>query len=281
MRGDLHCHTRVSDGSMRVEELVAYAARIGLDCLGVTDHDSMSGVVRAQNAAKGTGVRVVPGLELSTFDYLHGKKVHLLCYAPQKTEVLRTLCHETLEARNRSTRAIVEKVRARYPISLEAVRACAAESDAIYKQHVMASLMDMGFSRSMFGELWRELFSHSAGGFARVETQYPEAREAIRIAKETGGLVVLAHPGLYRNFDILEELCTLGLDGIEVYHPFHSKEDEQTSQKAATRYGLLVTGGSDFHGFYRSRVNPLFKKGLEGDELDRFLDALKRVEKAV
>lgn len=276
MKGDLHCHTRVSDGSMRVEELVAYAARIGLDCLGVTDHDSMSGTARAQNAAEGTGVRVIPGLEISTFDYAHGKKVHLLCYAPQKPDALLALCRETLQKREQATLEIIEKVRTRYPVSVDAVRACAAESDALYKQHVLAALMDMGFTLSMFGELRRTLFSRSAGGFALVQVNYPETREAIRVAKETGGLVVLAHPGLYRNFDILEELCGLGLDGIEACHPFHSAEDEQTAREAAARHRLLVTGGSDFHGFYRSRVNPLFTKGIQGDELDRFLGALAK-----
>ncbi|MFT8887402.1 MAG: PHP domain-containing protein [Ethanoligenens sp.] len=276
MKGDLHCHTRVSDGSMRAEDLVAYAARIGLDCLGVTDHDSMAGVERAQKAAADTGVRVIPGLEISAFDYKHGKKVHLLCYAPQKTDALLVFCGETLRERECATLEIIEKVKTRYPISEEAVRACAAESGSLYKQHILAALMDMGYALSMFGDLRQELFSKSAGGFAIVETHYPEAREAIGVAKQTGGLVVLAHPGLYHNFDSVEEFCTLGLDGIEACHPYHSVEDERTAREAAARYGLLVTGGSDFHGFYRSRVNPLFKKGLEGADLECFLTALEK-----
>ncbi|ADU28233.1 PHP domain-containing protein [Ethanoligenens harbinense] len=275
MRGDLHCHTRVSDGSMRVEELAAYAVRIGLDCLAVTDHDSMDGVARAQKAAAGTGLRVIPGLEISAYDHVRGKKVHLLCYAPPKPDELLALCAETLRDRERASLAMIEKVRARYPVSEEAVRACAAESNAVYKQHILAALMDMGFSLAMFGELWTACFSHSKGGFALVETHYPDARDAVRVAKSSGGLVVLAHPGLYRNFDILDELCALGLDGIEAHHPFHSEADEQTALEAAAHHGLVVTGGSDFHGYYRSRVNPLFKKGLEGDELDRFLAALE------
>ncbi len=275
MRGDLHCHTRVSDGSMRVEELVAYAVRIGLECLGVTDHDSMGGVARAQKAAAGTGLRVVPGLEISAYDHARGKKVHLLCYAPSKPDGLLAFCAQTLRGRERASLEMIEKVATRYPISAAAVRACAAESHSIYKQHIIAALMDMGYSLGMFGELWTECFSHSKGGFALVPMHYPDAREAVRVAKESGGLVALAHPGLYRNFDILDELCALGLDGIEAHHPYHSDADEQTALEAAARHGLVVTGGSDFHGYYRSRVNPLFKKGLEGNELDRFLAVLE------
>lgn len=273
MKGDLHCHTRVSDGSMRVEELVAYAARIGLDVLGVTDHDSMAGVERALKAAAHTGVRVVPGLEISTMDHVHGRKVHLLCYEPQKPEALLEICEDTLRRREQNTLAIIEKVKMRYPLSEEAVRASAGESKSLYKQHVLSALMDMGFALCMFGDLRQELFS-SGGGMARLEMDYPETREVLPVAKASGGCVVLAHPGLYHNFDIVDELCGLGLDGIEVYHPFHQPEDERTAREAAARNGLFLTGGSDFHGFYRSRVNPLFMRGLEGADLDAFLAAL-------
>lgn len=258
---------------MRVEELVAYAARIGLDCLGVTDHDSMAGAARARKAAEGTHVRVVPGLEISAFDYAHGKKVHLLCYDPQRPEALLALCRETLQKRQRASLDAIEKVAARYPVSAEAVRAFAAENGTIYKQHILAALMDMGFAVSMFGGLWGELFSRH-GGIAPSDIQYPDARDALRVALETGGLVVLAHPGLYHNFDLVDELCGMGLNGIEAHHPFHSGEDERMALEAAARHGLLVSGGSDFHGYYRSRVNPLAVRGLEGAELDAFLAAL-------
>lgn len=271
MRGDLHCHTRISDGSMSAQDVVDYAARIGLDCLAVTDHDSMEGVAAAQERAKIRGVRVLRGMEVSTFDYRSGRKAHLLCYRPEHPDALLGLCAQTLAARNRASLEIIEKVAARYPVDEETVRKYAAGSAAVYKQHIVMALMDRGFSLSIFGELFHELFSRD-GGWARVDIQYPETREAMKLIKEAGGIAVLAHPGVYGNFELIPELCKMGLDGIEAYHPRQSQADEKAAVEAARVYGLLATGGSDFHGMYGARVNPLAARATQDGALAKFLE---------
>ncbi len=275
MKGDLHGHSRMSDGSMRVEDIVAYAARIGLDVLGVTDHDSMGTVRRAERAAAGTGVRVVPGLEISAFDYERGRKVHLLCYAPPRPEALLDLCWATLEKRRQAAAESLAKIEKTYPISEEIVRPYAAENGVVYKQHIVAALMDRGFAVTMFGELWQTLFSPKTG-MAPVSIAYPEVHEALRAALASGGLTVLAHPGHYRNFELVGELAGMGLEGIEVYHPLHSPDDVRKAEELAERYGLLVTGGSDFHGRNRPGATPLGMRGLSGAALETFLTALKK-----
>lgn len=256
MRGDLHCHSTASDGSLSPEELVDYAARIGLDCLAVTDHDTMAGVPAARARAAQKGIRLLDGMEVSACDPRTGRKVHLLLYAPLHPEPVLELCAGTLRARDRAAAAMIERLRGRYPIDGETVRRYAAGSAAVYKQHIMLALGHMGYAQSVFGPLFGELFG-SPDGWARVEVPYPDAREVVPLMKQSGGLCVLAHPGIYHSFGIVGELREQGLEGIEVCHPRQSRADEQTAREAARCYGLLMTGGSDFHGFYSARVNPL------------------------
>ncbi|HCC00349.1 MAG TPA: PHP domain-containing protein [Ruminococcaceae bacterium] len=278
MKGDLHCHTRISDGSMCVEDLVSYAKKIGLDVLGITDHDSMGGVERAQIAAQNTTVRIVPGMEISSFDYVHNHKVHLLCYAPRHTDALFKMCNETLRERAKNSSEILKRVAKQYPIVKEIVEQYSRESRVIYKQHVVAALMNMGYATSIFGKMWETLFS-GPHALAPIKMKYPNVQEAVVKAKESGGFVVLAHPGLYHNFDLVGELRDLGLNGIEAYHPKHSQADIVRSQEMAKKFGLLVTGGSDFHGYFRATPTPLYTCGLAGEELASFLAAVQSSER--
>lgn len=278
MKADLHCHSHVSDGSMAVEDVVNYAARIGLDYLALTDHDSMAGVKRAQAYAVNFGVHVVPGMEISTFDVKHQKKVHLLCYVPQEAGNLLDFCRETVKARNEASLKIIRKVAVKYPLDLKTVRKYAAGSEAICKQHIAMALTDMGYSLSVFGDLYWELFS-TKNGWALIEPKYPDTREALSLIKQADGVAVLAHPGVYGNFDIIDELCGLGLDGIEVFHSRQSADDQKAAAQAAERYGLIKTGGSDFHGMFSTRVNPLASRTISDGDLTRFLDRCNAAEK--
>jgi phosphoribosyl 1,2-cyclic phosphate 1,2-diphosphodiesterase len=163
LRGDLHCHTRISDGSMGPEQLIEHAARVGLDCVAITDHDSMAGVEAASARAKALGLTLIPGIEVSTYDYKHSRKAHLLCYCPRNPAPLLEFCAATLKARNDASIKMIGKIASRYPIDPDAVKAYASGSGVIYKQHILMALMDRGYSLSVFGELFRELFSSKTG----------------------------------------------------------------------------------------------------------------------
>lgn len=271
LTGDLHCHTKKSDGSVEPCEVVKLAARLGLSCIAITDHDTMDGVPEAQQQSKISGVKVIPGIEVSTYDYKHDKKAHILCYMPSDPQPLIEFCSETLRRRTKASLEMIEKVKTRYPVDVETVKKYANGSTTIYKQHIALALMYMGYSLTVFGDFYSSLFSSSKPGWALVETKLPDTREAFKIVKETGGVAVLAHPGVYGNFDIIDELCEMGLDGIEVFHSCQSEEDTKKALEAAKNYKLLRTGGSDFHGMTASRVTPLGTKTAESDQLDELL----------
>ena len=256
---------------MEPDHLVNQAAKIGIPCIAITDHDAMDGVETAQTRGEQIGVRVLPGMEVSTYDYLHGKKVHLLCLLPKRPTPLLEFCRETLKRRTAATHEMIARLAKCYPIDVPTVRHYAPHSSSLYKQHIMLALMDMGYTLSVFGELYRTLFSPK-NGWALVETHLPDTRDAIRLIKQTGGAAILAHPGIYGNFDIVEELCRLSLDGIEVFHPRQSTADTLRAREASERFGLIRTGGSDFHGMISSAVNTLGARQTEEDQLTKLLE---------
>lgn len=266
MSGDLHCHTIKSDGSMRPVDLVGLAARLSIPDIAVTDHDTMAGVKEAAEYGKTVGVNVIPGIEISTYDYKHNRKLHMLCYYPKKTDGINEICAKILKDRSDAGLKMLEKVATRYPINLEILKQYSEGSCAYYKQHIVLALMDMGYSLSVFADLYRELFS-SKNGWAYVGFKMIDSRDALKVVKESGGAAVLAHPGVYGNFDVIEELASLGLDGVEVNHPRMTKEDCQKAYEAAEKLGLIRTGGSDFHGMNASQITPLGTAQIEDSQL--------------
>lgn len=256
MASDLHCHTKISDGSMGIEELIAIAKRRGMTSISVTDHDTTAAATRAVIIGKRQGLRVIHGVEFSTIDQARGQKAHLLCYMCDTPDRLEGLCRRTGESRRKAAMEMVRKVMRYYPITPELIVKCATGSTNIFKQHIMHALMDAGYADSIYGELYDKLFAPGTGT-ALVEPEYPDIHEVLELIHSAGGIAVLAHPMVYHNEALLEELADNGLDGVEVWHPHHSEEERTALLAFARDKGLLVTGGSDFHGMYTRYVRPL------------------------
>lgn len=255
MRADLHCHTTLSDGSLGIEEVIAQAKRNRIDCLAITDHDNLASVSRAVVLGQRYGIRVLPAVEISAVDTARGKKVHILCYMPKKPDRLEGLCLRTCEARKQRGKSMALKVIEQYPIALENIVKYAAGGKAIYKCHIMHALMDYGYTTELYGEVYESLFNAKDGLCAeevRTETEHnPDVRFALELIHSAGGTAILAHPKVYDSFDLLEELAASGkIDGAEVYHESANEECEKRLEEITDKYGILRTGGSDFHGFY-------------------------------
>lgn len=248
MAGDLHCHTKLSDGSLGIDDLIGIAKRKGLATIAVTDHDATAGATRAVIIGKRQGVQVIHGVELSTMDKQRGRKAHLLCYLADAPDRLEGLCHRITESRRAAGMEMVRKVMRYYPITPELVVKCATGSTNIFKQHIMHALIDAGYTDSLFGELYGKLFGEN--GSAKVAMEYPDTRDVLCAIHDAGGIAVLAHTHVYGSEELLQELISLGLDGVEVWHPNHTDEQRAALLDLAKKHGLLTTGGSDFHGMY-------------------------------
>ena len=250
MRGDLHCHTKLSDGSLGIEDLITLAKKRGIEAIAITDHDCLAGTVRGKIIGDRFGVQVIPGVELSATDSKTGKKVHLLCYLSDAPDRLEGLCHRNSLARKKAAHYMMLQVAKRYPVAAELIVKCATGSTNIYKQHIMQALMECGFSRDIYGEMYHKLFDKDSPESVLVTPKYPDIEEVLTAIHDAGGIAVLAHPYFFDNLDSLPRLIENGLDGIEVWHPCATEEQQAELKKIATKNKLLMTGGTDFHGLY-------------------------------
>jgi predicted metal-dependent phosphoesterase TrpH len=244
MRIDLHTHTVASDGLLTATELVRLARQSGVGILAVADHDSTEGVEEALRAGRDAGVEVIPAVELNTD--VPGTEVHILGYfIDYRLEWLQALLRRLREGRLHRARRMVEKLAALgAPIRLERVLALAG-GGAVGRPHVARALVEAGH----VGET-AEAFARYIGrnGPAYVERLKVAPAQAVEIIRHAGGVPVLAHPGWLGDEAMVEELLAAGLEGIEAYYPDHTPAMVERYLKIARSRGLLVTGGTDFHG---------------------------------
>jgi len=262
---DLHLHSRWSDGSLGIFQMIRLAKVLGLNAISITDHDIMAGQEEAFDEGKRHKIFIISGVEISAFNSETGRKVHILGYNVQDTKGLESACHPFLEARHKKNLQSVDLVRAAgYPISREDVMEYTSRDGTVYRQHIMHALVDRGYSPAIYGPLYTKLFGKD--GLAAVKALYMNAEEAVRLILDCGGFAVLAHPFQYDSMDYIKQLVDLGLSGLEYQHHTQTSERQEAVIEAAGRYGLFLTGGSDFHGFYSEKALP---PGSAGSELDR------------
>jgi predicted metal-dependent phosphoesterase TrpH len=251
VRIDLHTHTDRSDGTMSPTRLVEHADEVGIDVLGLTDHDTTAGWEEAAGAAARRGVTLVRGLEISCTFGGHG--VHLLAYLPDPTypplvEELKRI----LVGRDARLPATLDALRS-VGIDIDAadVRRRAGEAAAVGRPHVADALVDKGVVASRSEAFDRYLGSRGPAYVRRYAADLPGM---IRTLAAAGGVSVIAHPWARRHdHEALDEaglagLKDLGLAGIEVDHQDHDTATRQRLRAVARELDLVVTGSSDFHG---------------------------------
>jgi len=265
---------------MGIEEVIAVAKRRGLSAISITDHDSTAGATRGTIIGKRVGLPVIHGVEISTVDHQRGRKAHLICYLCGIPDRLEGVCRRNTESRKKAAAEMVKKLLRYFPITPEMVFKCAAGSGNVYKQHMMHALMDAGYTDSIYGELYNKLFMPGQGSVI-VDTDYEDPREVLELIHSAGGVAVLAHPYEYDSEELMEELASLGLDGIEVYHPEHSEEQTAALFEYAQTNHLLMTGGSDFHGMYSHFAHPLGSVTVENDMAQELLGFKSGRKKAI
>ena len=252
---DLHVHTKISDNSLSADEVIRLAKVKGITHLAITDHDTTKGLKEAITLGQEIGVIIVPGIEISAYDYQRKKKAHILgLFIEPGHPALDLLCKSLVQSRNQASAEMVKRIIvAGYDISWEEVRKYEGGT-GVYKQHIMHALLDKGYCESIYCDLYKKLFqkgsTSESEGIAYIPLDYIDARVAIPAIRAAGGIAVLAHPGQLSNFDAIDEWVELGLEGIEVFHPSHNEDDRQMSLRYAQKHNLITTGGSDFHGFY-------------------------------
>jgi len=244
-RADLHLHSTYSDGVHSPRHLIELAAAAGLSAVSITDHDAVDGIEEAQAAGQTLGVEVIPGVELSTNE--RGIELHVLGYfIDPKCEQLKEYLRFFQEERLKRVQKIVDLLKAvGCPVSFEGVMRYSPHG-SVGRPHIAQAMVDCGFVSSP-GEAFARYLSEDRPAF--VPKYKILASEAIALINAAGGPAFVAHPGNNVPDDLILALIKQGLQGIETVHPRHSASDTYRYRSLAARYGVLETGGSDFHGF--------------------------------
>ncbi len=261
---DLHVHTSLSDGTLSPEEVIREAKGKGLSALAITDHDTLDGIDEAERAGELFGIMVIPGVEISV-DLGEGRSSHILGYGLDRRgnrflDFLRKMRLSRVE-RNR---AILEKLRS-LGLALDLKEITHQGDEArVGRPHIAAAMVRKGYVRSVEEAFARYL---ARGAKAYVPRKRPSSTQAIKVMREAGGVPVLAHPhtigmeGLMELEICIGKLVREGLMGVEVLYPDAPFDIRRFLSDLCERWGLLKTGGSDFHGALKPEVRLGFGRG--------------------
>ncbi len=263
-RYDLHVHTTASDGFFTPQQIISRACEIKLTGLAISDHDTVDGLPVAVDYLKNNEIKLdfIPAIEMNT--ELDGYEIHILGYYIDFTDQnLDQHLKHIKEARMERAEIMVGKLRNMgMMIDLARVREIAI-GDIIARPHLARALMEKGYVSSE-----REAFDKYIGKDrpAYMSRYKFEPETALNLIRECGGVSILAHPGLLKNDNMVDLLIEMGVEGLEVYYPEHSRDLISKYLELCGERNLLVTGGSDFHG--SSRNTHFYELGLCGVSFD-------------
>lgn len=249
-RADLHCHSTCSDGTLSPKELLILAKNSGLSGLSITDHDSIESYSQACTFANEIGIEIVTGAEFSTT--LKGISVHILAYAYSPENILiKDLCENHKHRRRERNLKILEKLaKHNMPITEEEVLACSAQHDENFKTtigrpHIALAMINKGYVKDI-----REAFDKYLGESCCCYDpgKSISTEDTLETLHKAGALVVIAHPHLIGNSEIVSKLLHMNFDGIEGYYSRFNKDQCERWLKIGKNKNWLITGGSDFHG---------------------------------
>ena len=271
---DLHAHSYFSDGTLSPTQLVEAAVSAGLSAIVLSDHNTVAGVPEFLKAAEGKPLEAVPAIEFST-EY-QGTELHILALyiKPEAYAAVNAVVESFLERKERSNIDMIRRLNeAGLSLSYEKIRAAAAGS--INRAVIGAEMVRLGYCSSV-QEAFSQWLSPKKGFY--VPPLRPDAFETISFIKSIGAVAVLAHPFLNLTESelrvFLKKAVDAGLDGMEVYYSKYSPETTQLSLKIADEFGLLYSGGSDFHGENKPEIALGVGRGNLQIPL-RFLENLK------
>lgn len=246
---DFHVHSNCSDGIFSPEEIVKVAADAGLDAVGLTDHDTINGLSDAASAACQYSIELIPGVEISVFE--NSKEIHILGYYPRHENQLKEALIKLQKDRYARMEAIIGKLnRLGFNIRGEEVISEAGKA-APGRLHIARVLRKKNYIHTL-NQAFSIYLNRNRPAFVARKTY--NLKQVISLLCEVGAIPVIAHPGMSCK-SIIDNLIAMGLKGIEAFHPDHSPALVKYYQELAQEKKLLITGGSDFHGESRSKIN--------------------------
>ncbi len=270
---DLHTHTNLSDGVLPPEELVKKAHKAAIKYLGIADHDTTQGLEISIDLAEKLDIELFPAIEISCKD-----DIHVLGYFSESMKnwnhpVLNEFLNKLQEQRRIRNSKILEKLRKlNFDIIMEDVEKHA--NGTVGKPHFAMALVEKGYAASIEEAMDKYL---KRGRFAYVEREsYVEPADVVDRLASIGAVPMIAHPGFYKNVvddyeRFFANLKERGLKGVEAFYTKATLEQSQYFAQLAEKLGLIVTGGSDFHGYPEQRLGKLYVPKRSVEDLNRFI----------
>ena len=270
---DLHTHSSFSDGTCTPAEMIRLAEEAGLQAVALCDHNTVAGLPDFLQAAKGSGVEAVPGIEFST-EY-QGKELHILglFIQPEHYSAVNGLLEKALILKEQSNRDLIRRL-GKTGILLDYDRIKATAGGTVNRAVIASQMVRDGYCNAV-KEAFDKWLSLEKGLF--VPPKRPDAYEVIRFIKSIGAVAVLAHPFLNLKEEELRTFLSRadGLDGMEVYYPLFDESQTVLAEQITEEFGLVKSGGSDFHGQNKPDISLGTGKGTLAVPLD-CLDELKK-----
>lgn len=246
---DLHVHSNASDGTMSPEEVVAYAASKQLKAIALTDHDTVAGLPRAKRAAAGFPLELIPGIECSCF--YEETEIHILGLYIDDTapSLVNGLKHFVRIRESRNENMLKRFQEDGFAITMEDLT-CGNPDTVITRAHFARVLTEKGYVSSM-DKAFDKYLQYGGRYCTRKEMVTPD--QVMELLRQSGAWISLAHPMQYHMGygqieALVSQLTELGLNGLEVYHSSQNPYQSSKLKEIAKKYGLLPSGGSDFHG---------------------------------
>jgi predicted metal-dependent phosphoesterase TrpH len=273
MKADLHIHTTASDGALSPSQAVEAGLKAGLAAIAVTDHDTVSGIDEALSAAEGLEIEIVPGIEISTLTD-DNVEVHVLGYFfDHRNEPLLGRLQVLRNARWDRARKMVEQLNAvGVRITMDRVAEIAG-GGAVGRPHVARAIVEAKAASGMDSAFGKFLIEGCPGFVPRYKIS---PTEAVAIIRQAGGIASCGHVAKLKRDDIVLALVKEGLQAIEVYHPDHGPMTRRFYRKFAEKHGLIITGGSDAHGFDGTKANAVGSVAVVYETVDQLRKAASR-----
>lgn len=271
---DLHTHTNFSDGILSPDELIKLASERGVKKLSVTDHDIVTHYQHILDAGQKYKVQIIYGVELST-DH-EGQSVHLLAYFKRKEdfELLANFEKEVTENRRNRITKICNLLEEKENIKLNPEEILNCNSLSIGRPHIAKAMLKAGYVSSE-----EEAFQRYLGNYSPyyIPSAQISTEDAIKMVRKFKGLPVIAHPSsaFINKEDLIRKFVEAGLQGLEVYYPYHDYYKWNYYLNLVRRYNIVATGGSDYHGFKQGRQDSLGKVKIPEAEFNRFISKLE------
>jgi 3',5'-nucleoside bisphosphate phosphatase len=266
VRVDLHMHSTASDGSLSPGALVSAARAGGLHVIALTDHDTVDGFAEARAAGAGI-IEVIPGIEMSTMH--QGGELHILGYFVDTSfKRLRDYAHAAARRRNERMHGMIARLgEIGVTVSYEDVlRGADHDTRSLGRPHLARALIERGHATTM-NDAFERFIGDDGPGYLPVRLLSSE--DAIALIHAAGGVAIWAHPRLDHVDAAINTLVGFGLDGLECYRPRCLPADSLRLEQLARGRGLLVTGGSDWHGSWHGRLGDF---AVTQDEIGEFLE---------